>query len=127
MQENGKKIAVNTIMLYIRMVVVMLVSLYTSRMVINALGVEDYGLYMAIGGFVALFAVISNSLSAAISRYITFELGKKEGRNVSGVFSASLFLQILIALLLLIVFGLFGLDFMEGYMRIPEYRLVATR
>ena len=78
MQENGKKIAVNTIMLYIRMVVVMLVSLYTSRMVINALGVEDYGLYMAIGGFVALFAVISNSLSAAISRYITFELGKKE-------------------------------------------------
>lgn len=75
--ENSKRIAKNTLLLYGRMLLMMLVSLYTSRVVLNALGVEDYGIYNVVGGVVAMFSVISGSLSAAISRFLTFELGKK--------------------------------------------------
>lgn len=123
MYKNSKRIAKNTILLYARMIVVMIVTLYTSRVVINALGIDDFGIYTAVGGFVAMFAVISNSLSAAISRYITFELGKKEGGCVTDVLSVSLFLQIGIGLLLLLVSFLFGLDFVEDCMTIPLERL----
>ena len=73
--ENTKRIAKNTLMLYIRMLFGMLVSLYTSRIVLNALGVEDYGIYNVVGGFVAMFSLVSSSLSASVSRFLTFELG----------------------------------------------------
>ena len=73
--ENSKRIAKNTLLLYGRMLFMMLISLYTSRVVLNALGVEDYGIYNVVGGVVAMFTVISGSLSAAISRFLTFELG----------------------------------------------------
>lgn len=68
------------------MIFLMLVSLYTSRVILNALGVVDYGIYMAVGGFVAMFGVISNSLTAAISRFITFELGKQDENRIKEVF-----------------------------------------
>ena len=73
--ENTKRIAKNTLMLYIRMLFSMLVSLYTSRVVLNTLGVEDYGIYNVVGGLVTMFSLISNSLSASVSRFLTFELG----------------------------------------------------
>ena len=69
--ENNKRIAKNTLLLYVRMLFMMIVSLYTSRVVLNALGVEDYGLYNVIGGVVVMFNLLSGSLSAAISRFIT--------------------------------------------------------
>ena len=74
--ENTKRIAKNTLMLYVRMLFGMLVSLYTSRVVLQALGVEDYGIYNVVGGVVAMFSIISNSLSSSVSRFLTFELGK---------------------------------------------------
>ena len=74
--ENTKRIAKNTLMLYVRMVFGMLVSLYTSRVVLNTLGVEDYGIYNVVGGFVTMFSLISNSLSTSTGRFLTFELGK---------------------------------------------------
>ena len=73
--DNNKRIAKNTL-LYFRMLFMMVVSLYTSRVILNALGVEDFGIYNVVGGVVAMFTVISGSLSAAISRFITYELGK---------------------------------------------------
>ena len=73
--ENIKRIAKNTLLLYIRMLFGMLVSLYTSRVILNTLGVEDYGVYNVVGGVVAMFSIISNSLSVAVSRFLTFELG----------------------------------------------------
>ena len=79
--ENNKRIAKNTLLLYFRMLLLMVVSLYTSRVVLNALGVEDFGIYNVVGGVVAMFTVISGSLSAAISRFITFELGKGDGEG----------------------------------------------
>ena len=74
--ENTKRIAKNTLMLYVRMLFGMLVSLYTSRVVLQALGVEDYGIYNVVGGVVAMFSIISNSLSSSVSRFLTFELVK---------------------------------------------------
>lgn len=73
---NIQRIAKNTMLLYFRMLLTMLVSLYTSRVILNALGIEDYGVYNVVGGVVAMFGILSGSLSAAISRFITFELGK---------------------------------------------------
>ena len=74
--EKSERIAKNTLLLYLRMLFLMLVTLYTSRIILNVLGVEDYGIYNVVGGVVAMFSVISGSLSAAISRFITYELGK---------------------------------------------------
>ena len=100
--ENSKRIAKNTLLLYGRMLFMMLISLYTSRVVLNALGVEDYGIYNVVGGVVAMFTVISGSLSAAISRFLTFELGKNDMVQLKKVFSTSVIIQFILAL---IVFG----------------------
>lgn len=79
--QNNKRIAKNTLLLYVRMLFMMAVSLYTSRVVLHTLGVEDFGIYNVVGGVVAMFSVISGSLSAAISRFITYELGKGDKEN----------------------------------------------
>ena len=76
--SNNKRIAKNTLLLYCRMLLLMIISLYTSRVILNALGVEDYGIYNVVGGVVSLFSILSGSISAAISRYMTFELGKRD-------------------------------------------------
>jgi O-antigen/teichoic acid export membrane protein len=89
-QENTKRIAKNTLMLYVRMLFGMLVSLYTSRIVLQALGVEDYGIYNVVGGFVSMFSMVSSSLSSAVSRFLTFELGRSDMEQLKKVFSTSL-------------------------------------
>lgn len=88
-QENTKRIAKNTLMLYVRMLFGMLVSLYTSRIVLQALGVEDYGIYNVVGGFVSMFSMVSSSLSSAVSRFLTFELGRSDMEQLKKVFSTS--------------------------------------
>ena len=70
-------------MLYVRTLVVMLITLYTSRVVLKVLGVEDYGIYQVVGGLVAMFAILSNALSSAISRFITYEIGKGNKKRLS--------------------------------------------
>ncbi len=81
---KGRLIARNTLMLYVRMLFLMLVSLYTSRVVLGALGEEDYGIYNVIGGVVAMFTVISGALSSAVTRFITFGLARGTGRSWAG-------------------------------------------
>ena len=76
MPSSTSRIAKNTLLLYFRMLLTMGVTLYTSRVILNALGVEDYGIYNVVGGVVAMFGIMSGSLSAVISRFIAFELGK---------------------------------------------------
>ena len=83
---NNKRIAKNTILLYIRMIFMMLVSLYTSRVILHVLGVEDYGIYSVVGGFVALFGFLNGAISSTTSRYITFALGKGDVQNLKKVF-----------------------------------------
>ena len=124
--EKSKRIAINTLMLYIRMLLVMVVSLYTSRVVLNYLGVTDFGIYSAVGGFVAIFGVVTNSLSASISRYLTYELGRDNKEKLVQIFSASIQIQILFALFLIALGLTVGLPFITHKMTIPPDRMSAA-
>lgn len=103
----------------------MMVSLYVSRLVLQALGVSDYGVYNAVGGVVGMFALISNSLVAATQRYISYELGKESG-NPSLVFSLAMGLHITIVIVIVIMAETVGVWFLNAYMNFPPNRLVAA-
>ena len=101
--ENSRRIVKNTLMLYVRMLVLMLIGFYTSRVVLGALGEADYGVYNVVGGVVAMFTVISGALNSAISRFITFELGKGEGAQLNKVYSTAVLIQAAIALIVAVI------------------------
>ena len=126
-QVNNKLIAKNTIILYIRTLFVMLISLYTSRVILEALGVEDYGIYQVVGGIVAMFSVISSSLSSAISRFLTFEIGYGDKVRLGNIFSTSITIQIFLSFIVLILSELIGIWFIETKMQIPFDRLDAAK
>lgn len=123
---NNKRIAKNTMLLYMRMLFLMLISLYTSRVVLNSLGVDDYGIYNVVGGVVAMFSVLSGSLSGAISRFITFELGTGNVENLKKVFSSSITIQLGLALFFILLAETVGLWFLNYKMQIPLDRLDAA-
>ena len=124
--DNNKRIAKNTLLLYFRMLFMMVVSLYTSRVILNALGVEDFGIYNVVGGVVAMFTVISGSLSAAISRFITYELGKGDQSKLNRIFSASVTIQLLLSLIIVVLIESVGVWFLNVKMTIPEDRMAAA-
>lgn len=104
----------------------MLVSLFTSRVVLSALGIEDYGIYNIVGGVVVMFSVVSGALSASISRFITFELGRADMRKLRRIFSTSINIQVGISLLILILGETVGIWFLNYKMNIPLDRLEAA-
>ena len=124
--QNNKRIAKNTLLLYFRMLLLMVVSLYTSRVVLNALGVEDFGIYNVVGGVVAMFSVISGSLSAAISRFITFELGRGDSAGLKKTFSAAVTIQLILSLVIVVLIDTVGVWFLNAKMTIPADRLAAA-
>lgn len=124
--ENNKRIAKNTLLLYVRMLFMMAVSLYTSRVVLQTLGVEDFGIYNVVGGVVAMFSVISGSLSAAISRFITYELGKGDRDKLIRIFSSSVTIQMGLGLVILILAEAIGVWFLNYKMTIPVSRIYAA-
>lgn len=124
--ENTKRIAKNTMMLYGRMLFSMVVSLYTSRVVLNTLGVVDYGLYGVVGGFVAMFSLISSSLSSAVSRFLTFELGRGDQARLNKAFSTSLLIHITLAVVVFLIAETVGVWFVNSKMTIPADRLYAA-
>ncbi len=120
------RIARNTVFLYFRMFLLMLIGLYTSRVVIHALGIEDYGVYGAVGGVVALFSILTGSMSAAISRFLTYELGRKEA-HPDRVFSSAVSIQLIISLFVILLSETAGLWWLENKVVVPEGRMVAAR
>ena len=124
--ENNKRIAKNTLLLYFRMLFLMAVSLYTSRVVLNALGVEDFGIYNVVGGVVAMFSVLSGSLSTAISRFITYELGKGNKENLNKIFSSAVTIQFGLAGIIILLAETIGIWFLNIKMNIPEVRMEAA-
>lgn len=124
--ENTKRIAKNTLMLYGRMLFSMVVSLYTSRVVLNTLGVVDYGIYGVVGGFVSMFSLISSSLSSAVSRFLTFELGRGDQDRLNKAFSTSLLIHIVLAIAVLVIAETVGVWFVNNRMTIPADRLYAA-
>lgn len=123
---DNRRIVKNTIMLYFRMIFLMLIGLYTSRVNLEALGVEDYGIYNVVGGFVALFSVISGSLTTAISRYITYEIGRGDKEKLRQIFSNSIIVQLGLSVLVVILAETLGLWFLYNKMVIPISRIDAA-
>ena len=121
--ENNRRIAKNTLFLYFRTILIMLVTLYTSRVVLNMLGVEDYGVYTAVGGVVSLFAVISGAMSNAVSRFITYGIGKGNSDQLNNIFTTSVNVQILISVIILLLGETLGVWFVNSKMNIPYDRM----
>ena len=123
--SDTRRIAKNTLMLYFRQILIMLVSLYTSRVTLAVLGVSDFGIYNVIGGLVAMFSLISGSMAAAISRFITIEVGKKNETKIREIFTTSMLIQVAISLLVILLCEIAGSWFIFHKMNIPADRLTA--
>lgn len=124
--SNNKRIAKNTIMLYIRMFISMVVGLYTSRVVLATLGVEDYGIYGVVGGVVGMMGFLNASMSGATSRFLTFELGKGDKDRLAKTFSSALIVHIAIAIIVFILAETVGLWFLCNKLNIPAERMQAA-
>ena len=125
--ENNKRIAKNTIFLYIRLLFSTAVSLYTSRVILQTLGVADFGIYGIVGSFITLFLFLSNAMTGATVRFLTFELGADNLERLKKTFSASLSIHIFIALMIVVLGETGGLWWLEHRMVIPPERMVAAR
>lgn len=128
MQEktNNKTIAKNTLFLYFRMMFTMVISLFTSRIILQKLGVDDYGIYQAVGGVVGFLSFINGALSTGSSRFLTYALGEGNVEKLKRTFSTTLNVHILIAILIVIVAETIGLWFLYNKMVIAPDRLSAA-
>ena len=124
--ESNKRITKNTALLYIRMLLVMAVTLYTSRIVLEVLGIEDFGIYNVIGGIVALFSFLNASMSGATARFLMYEMGTEDKEKLKVTFSSALLIHISIALLIILIAETIGLWFLKTQLVIPENRMDAA-
>lgn len=123
---DNKKIAKNTIYLYIRMFITMAIGLLTARVVFNALGVSDYGLYNVVGGLSSIFMFLRTSLASGTQRYLNFSLGKGDVEHTQKVFSTSLFLYVIFAVIIFVVTEIVGLYLLKYKMTIDDGRMGAA-
>lgn len=129
MQEtssNNKRIVKNTAVLYIRMLFTMAIGLYTSRVVLKVLGVEDYGVYNVVGGIVGMLAFLNSTMSSATSRFLTFELGRGDKNRLGDTFNAAFIIHHVIALLVVFIVETVGLWFLYNKLVIPDERMTAA-
>ena len=124
--KNNSRIARNTLVLYVRMALLLLVGLYTSRVILNALGVSDYGIYNVVGGFVAMFQLISWTLSSSTGRFLTYELGRDNQEALKRVFSTGLSIQFILCGIVILVGETVGLWFVNTHMNFPVGREFAA-
>lgn len=120
--QNSRRVAKNTLFLYLRMLLLMLIGLFTSRIVLNALGVDDYGTYNVVYGLVMMFSIVSNSVSNAVNRFLTYSLGHEEGKDTHRIFSSSLIIMAGMSLLLILLAETVGLWYLRTKMILPEGR-----
>ena len=124
--ENSRRLARNTLMLYFRMFMLMLIGLFTSRVVLRTLGVEDYGTYNVVGGVVTVFTFLTTSISAAVSRYLAFGLGEGDAGRLRRIFSTGVVIQLGLSLLLVLLVETAGVWWVGHRLVIPEGRLAAA-
>ena len=124
--SSNSRIAKNALMFYIRMFLTLIVGLYTSRVVLNTLGVEDYGIYGVVGGVVAMLGFLNASMSGATSRFLTFELGRGDKKRLAETFSSALIVHIIIALIVFVLAETVGLWFVTHKLVIPAGRMTAA-
>ena len=125
-QLQTKKIAQNTILLYFRMILGMVVSLYTSRVVLQVLGVDDFGIYNIIGGVIVMFSFINTFLTSACQRYFSVSIAKDCIEETKNIFSTSLFIHVLVLLLFAFFAETVGLYFVYNDLVIPDARFTAA-
>lgn len=123
---DNKRIAKNTIFLYFRMIIIMAVSFFTSRVVLDKLGVNDYGLFNAVAGVVGMLAFLNNTLAKGTSRFLTFELGNGNMDKLKRTFSTAFFSHIMLMIIMLVVLETAGIWFLNHKLVIPEDRLWAA-
>lgn len=123
---NNKRIAKNTVLLYSRMILVLLVTLYTSRVILKSLGVVDYGINNVVGGVVVMFGFLNSAMSSATQRYISFALGKGDKNNIRAVFGTSLLIHYIIAAAIFVLSEVIGLWLLNTQMNIPTDRIHAA-
>lgn len=124
--ENNKRIAKNTLLLYVRMVLLMLISLYTGRVTLQALGETDYGIYSVVGGIVVLLSFLNNAMAGATQRFLNVEMGKGDKEGLKRVFSSALYIHVIVAVAILVLSETVGLWFLNAAMNIPADRVVAA-
>ena len=124
--ENNKRILKNTLLLYVRMFFMMIVSLYTSRVILKSLGVVDFGIYNVVGGVVSMMGVINGSMATATQRYLTYELGNGNTKRLNEVFCMCVNIYLVLALLCVLVSETVGLWFLNTQLVIPAERMYAA-
>lgn len=126
MLTANKRIAKNTLLLYIRMFIMMGVSLYTSRVVLQKLGVDDFGLYNIVGGVVVLFSVFNSSLAGSTQRFLNYEMGREDVSSVNKVFQCSIMLHVILCVILILLAETIGLWYINTYLNVPLGRYDAA-
>lgn len=124
--SNNNLIVKNTAFLYFRMLFSMGITLYTSRLILTILGIDDFGIYNVIGGMVSMFLFLNTAMSSATSRFLTFEIGKGENSEISKVFSVSLTTHLIIIAIIFVLCESIGVWFLNSKMIIPEDRVYAA-
>lgn len=125
-QVDNKRIAKNTMLLYLRMMFTMAVSLYTSRVVLNTLGVVDYGIYNVVGGIVTMFTFLNAAMITSTQRYLTFELGRGNFSRLQEIFTTSIYIHVIVSLVIVFLVETIGLWFFYEKMVIPPNRMEAA-
>lgn len=123
---DNKRIAKNTIVLYVRMLVSIVLNLYTVRLLWQILGIDNYGIYNVVGGIVMMFAFLNNAMVASSQRFISYELGKGDAQRLKTTFSVSVSVHVVLAIIVLILAETVGLWFVNDKLNIPEGRMAAA-
>ena len=126
MEENNKRIIQNTLFLYIRMFITMCISFFTTRIVLEKLGVSDYGIYNIVGGFISMFTLLNSILQTGTRRFLALNLGKGEKILIKNTFSTAFVIHLLIAFAVLFLAETFGLWFLNNNLNIAANRLEAA-
>ena len=125
--DNNKRIAKNTLFLYLRMFVMMLTALFTSRIVLDVLGASDYGLNNIIGGVVVLFSFLNSALLSATQRFLNFHLGRQDYKQTNVVFCMSMNTYLLLSIVVVVLGETIGLWFVNTHLNIPSERMYAAQ
>lgn len=124
-RSDSKRLAKNTLLLYGRTLIMMFIGFYTSRVVLNALGIANYGINNVVAGFIAMFSIVSGTLTATTQRYLTCEIGKEDG-NPKKMFGVAMNIHIVLAVILLFLFETVGVYFLNNGLNIPKDRMYAA-
>lgn len=122
-ESQDSRIVKNTLILYVRLFFTMLVALYTSRLILNALGAEDYGIYNVVGGVVTVFSFLNTALASSTQRFINYHLGQSDSKNLNDTFNTSIVIHFCIALLIFFLAETIGLWFLNTQINVPESKI----